>query len=100
MLYGICPFQSHSIAMLISAIESTKIDFPSTPYVSEQTKSLIRKMLTKDYCRRVGWVELFGSSCTEECSTYDSFPSDRNDRTFDYRSFSPPPSLRNPFISK
>ena len=29
MLYGVCPFQSSSIAMLVNKISATEIDFPS-----------------------------------------------------------------------
>ena len=35
MLYGVCPFQSNSIAMLINTIiNATQIDFPEQPSVS------------------------------------------------------------------
>ncbi len=34
--------------------------------ISERTRTLIKKMLTKDYFRRIGWVELFGYRIDEE----------------------------------
>ena len=59
MIYGVCPFQSNSIAMLISTIDTKPLSIPETPEVLEKTKKLIKKMLTKDYFRRMSWVELF-----------------------------------------
>ena len=57
MVFGFCPFQSGSIAMLISKINQTDIQFPDKKCkLSDNTKSLIKKMLNKDYIRRAGWV--------------------------------------------
>ena len=59
MLYGFCPYQSNSIAQLINTIDTKSIELPEERKVSEKTKKLIKKMLTKDYFRRISWVELF-----------------------------------------
>ena len=59
MLYGVCPFQSNSIAMLINTINSHDITLPSNIKVTEKTQQLLKKLLTKDYFRRIGWIELF-----------------------------------------
>ncbi len=56
MFYGVCPFQSSSIAMLITTINNQDIGLPQDPKISEKTQQLIKKMLTKDYFRRIGWV--------------------------------------------
>ena len=56
MLFGICPYQSNSIAQLINTIDTKGIDLPEETKVSEKTKKLIKKMLTKDYFRRISWV--------------------------------------------
>lgn len=60
MIYGDCPFKSNSIAMLINTISKNQILYPNyiNP-ISETTLSLLKKMLTKDYFRRINWVELF-----------------------------------------
>lgn len=73
MLFGYCPYQSNSIANLISTINSNEIVFPpEINQVSEKTQSLIRKMMTKDYFRRISWVELFGYKINEEGNYMDS----------------------------
>lgn len=48
MLYGICPFQSNSIGTLILSLKNDHVTFPSTQSVSENTVSLIIKMLDKN----------------------------------------------------
>jgi serine/threonine-protein kinase ULK/ATG1 len=60
MLYGYCPFESRSIASLINTIETQSVQVPANIPVSERTQTLIKRMLAKDYFRRIGWVELFG----------------------------------------
>jgi serine/threonine-protein kinase ULK/ATG1 len=66
MLFGVCPFESKSIAMLISTIKSNEISLPTeTNAVSEKTQNLIKKLLTKDYFRRISWIELFGYKIDE-----------------------------------
>lgn len=60
MTYGDCPFKSNSIAMLINTISKSEILYPNQRNpVSDTTLSLLKKMLTKDYFRRINWVELF-----------------------------------------
>jgi len=34
--------------------------------VSEKTQKLLRKLLTKDYFRRISWIELFGYKIDEK----------------------------------
>lgn len=56
MLYGVCPYQSNSIAMLINTIDNRSVTIPSDIPVSDKTKKLILRMLTKDFYRRIGWA--------------------------------------------
>jgi serine/threonine-protein kinase ULK/ATG1 len=57
MLFGICPYQSKSIAMLISTISNNDIAIPlEINQISEKTQNLLRKLLTKDYFRRLSWI--------------------------------------------
>lgn len=65
MLYGYCPYESNSIANLISTIDTKQVELPAKIPVSEKTQVLIKKMLTKDYFRRIGWVELFNVKIDE-----------------------------------
>lgn len=60
MLYGVCPYQSNSIAMLINTIDTRPVILPPDIPVSEKTQNLIKRLLTKDFYRRIGWAELFG----------------------------------------
>ena len=57
MMFGVCPFQSNSIANLIEVLNSKELHFPSS--VSPFMKTLISRMLTKDSIRRISWMELF-----------------------------------------
>ncbi len=57
MLFGKCPFTSHSIAQLIEVLNTTDLNIPDT--ISPFLKVLITRMLTKDPLRRIGWMELF-----------------------------------------
>ena len=67
MLFGDCPFKSNSIAMLINTINKEEVVFPfQINPVSETTLTLLKKMLTKDYFRRINWVELFHFKIDEE----------------------------------
>ena len=66
MLFGVCPFQSSSIANLISQIGSNEVSIPSFPPISDRTRTILKKMLTKDYFRRVSWIELFSYKIDEE----------------------------------
>jgi serine/threonine protein kinase len=57
MIYGMCPFQSNSIANLIEVLNSKELHFPGP--ISPFLKTLISRMLTKDPVRRISWMELF-----------------------------------------
>ena len=84
MLYGICPYQSSSIAMLISTINQTiQINLPGNVKVSEKTQGLLKKLLVKDYYRRVSWIELFGWFEDEEGLTGNQ-KQDQNINNIDY----------------
>lgn len=61
MLYGYCPYESKSIASLINTIDTQAVQLPNMIPVSERTQTLIKRMLAKDYFRRIGWVELFNT---------------------------------------
>lgn len=66
MLFGVCPYQSKSIAMLISHIKEKDLAMPTDKHpVSEKTQQLVRKLLTKDYFRRISWIELFAYKIDE-----------------------------------
>jgi serine/threonine protein kinase len=66
MLFGVCPYQSKSIAMLISHINTKDISLPTDSHpISEKTEQLLRKLLTKDYFRRISWIELFAYKIDE-----------------------------------
>ncbi len=56
MLYGYCPYESKSIASLINTIDTQPVQLPNQVKVSERTQNYIKRMLTKDYFRRIGWV--------------------------------------------
>ena len=67
MLFGVCPYQTKSIASLISHINTKDIDMPTKEHpVSEKTVQLLRKLLTKDYFRRISWIELFAYKIDED----------------------------------
>lgn len=57
MLFGMCPFQSNSIANLIEVLNNKELQFPGQ--ISPFLKTLISRMLTKDSLRRISWMELF-----------------------------------------
>jgi len=58
MLVGRCPFESNSIANLISKIEETNLGLDELQ-VSQSTKLLIQKCLQKDQKNRLKWDSLF-----------------------------------------
>ena len=66
MLFGVCPYNSKSIAALISHINTKEITMllDINP-VSERTQELLKKLLTKDYFRRISWIELFAYKIDE-----------------------------------
>ena len=57
MIFGMCPFQSNSIANLIEVLNSKDLQFPGS--LSPFLKTLISRMLTKDPIRRISWMVLF-----------------------------------------
>jgi serine/threonine protein kinase len=59
MLYGFCPFESTTIPKLIEVLKETELEFPNKdPPISEESKKLLRKILTKDPTKRIEWMEL------------------------------------------
>ena len=49
MLYGVCPFESNSIAGLIMSLQNNHLNFPKTTNpVSTKTTGLMTKLLEKD----------------------------------------------------
>jgi serine/threonine-protein kinase ULK/ATG1 len=54
MIFGMCPFQSNSIANLIEVLNSKELQFPGP--ISPFLKNLITRMLTKDPIRRISWM--------------------------------------------
>ena len=53
MLYGLCPYEESTIPKLVSLIDNTIIRFPSDNPVSDNIKTLIKKMLTIKYRERL-----------------------------------------------
>lgn len=53
MLYGFCPFESSSIPKLIEVLKETELEFPSDVQVSDGTKKLLKRILTKDPQKRI-----------------------------------------------
>ena len=61
------PYEANSIAELIKVIESQELAFPlEKNRISEKTQSLLKRMLFKDYIRRIKWIELFSIKIDEE----------------------------------
>ena len=58
MLYGLCPYEESTIPKLVSLIDNTILRFPNDVAVSENVKSLIKKMLTIKYRERLTPQEL------------------------------------------
>lgn len=66
MLFGVCPFQSKNIAMLISTLNKSEVTLPVDVHpISLRVQSLLKKLLTKDYFRRISWIELFALKIDE-----------------------------------
>jgi len=60
MLFGYCPFESNSIAKLISALQENELRLPiETIPVSPATQTLLKRVLTKDHFKRIDWPGLF-----------------------------------------
>ncbi|CAD8061051.1 unnamed protein product [Paramecium primaurelia] len=65
LLYGICPFEEKTMAQLMLAVEEREIQFlDNVNVVSQQTKDLLQKLLTKDPNKRINWKELFERELT------------------------------------
>lgn len=58
MVYGFCPFESTTIPKLIEVLKETELEFPPNVVVSDETKRLLRRLLTKDPTKRIEWMEL------------------------------------------
>ena len=60
MLYGVCPYEERTLVKLITAINEDQIQFhEQTNPISNNTKELLLRMLTKDPNQRISWKELF-----------------------------------------
>jgi serine/threonine protein kinase len=66
MIYGFCPFESTTIPKLIEVLKETELEFPTKEQVSEETKRLLKKLLTKDPTKRIEWMELLKVNITNE----------------------------------
>jgi serine/threonine protein kinase len=83
MLFGFCPFESNSIAKLISVLEQNELRIPleANP-ISAQTQSLLKRLLTKDHFKRIDWQTVFNTVSSTEAAGYEeqnmlSVPDDR-----------------------
>jgi serine/threonine protein kinase len=59
MLYGHCPFESNSIASLITTIDDTCLIFNPAVSISLGVRKFINKCLQKDCRKRIAWDVLF-----------------------------------------
>lgn len=57
MLYGVCPFESSSIAKLIQVLDKEELRFPRQ--TTGNVEMLLGRMLTKEPGERMEWAELF-----------------------------------------
>lgn len=71
MLYGYCPFESNSIPKLIEVLKETELEFPNDIYVTNETKKLLKRILTKDPTKRIEWMELFQIKISNEGKLLD-----------------------------
>jgi serine/threonine protein kinase len=77
MLFGYCPFESSSISQLINVIKDTELKLPKDVNpVSEQTETIIRKMLVKDQFKRIEWVDLFDFKIDEKGQILSGYKKD------------------------
>jgi hypothetical protein len=53
MLYGDAPSLAHSVIKLISSLATDEVTFPSKVLVSNNTKQLLKRTLTKDPKKRI-----------------------------------------------
>ena len=59
MIYGVCPYDAKNLVGLISLIDTQDLKFDDKKDVSDDTKYLIKQLLTKNPNNRIGWEELF-----------------------------------------
>ncbi|CAD8135760.1 unnamed protein product [Paramecium pentaurelia] len=66
LLYGICPFKEKNMAQLLLEVEEREIQFlDNVNVVSQTTKNLLLRILTKDQNKRINWKELFERELTQ-----------------------------------
>lgn len=58
MIYGFCPYEESSICNLIGLIDNTLLKFPPDVHVSNNTKNLLKRMMTVKYRSRMTAQEL------------------------------------------
>lgn len=61
MLFGKCPFESKSIAMLIKQLEVQNLYIPENPRISSVTQDFLRRVLVKDHNQRISWDDIFNT---------------------------------------
>ena len=69
MLFGKTPYNSNKLENLIHIISTEEVTFPIDG-ISNKTLKLLKKMLTKDYFRRISWIELFKYYQIDEFGNY------------------------------
>src|ERR1700733_5346238 len=84
MLFGYCPFESNSIAKLISVLQESEVKFPPDVPISSQTQNLIRRLLVKDPFRRADWPEVFSFYINDQ-GFYDQPPKELEDNKDQYK---------------
>ncbi|CAD8042951.1 unnamed protein product [Paramecium primaurelia] len=66
LLYGIPPFKEKTMAKLLLELEEREIQFlDNVNVVSQTTKNLLLRMLTKDQNKRINWKVLFERELTQ-----------------------------------
>lgn len=53
MIYGFCPYEESSISNLIGLIDNTILKFPPEVQISNNTKNLLKRMMTVKYRSRI-----------------------------------------------
>ena len=78
MLFGVAPYEANSIASLAELIKSREPQMllDRNP-ISKKTQSLLKKMLARDYIRRISWIELFGVKIDEDGNYIETTSTDR-----------------------
>ena len=52
-VYGQLPFKDHNLLALYNKIKNSPLNFPSSPYISDDLKELLQIMLCKDPAQRI-----------------------------------------------